>query len=362
MTTAATNNGTTPDARQAPWREPWPPQDLETVHCCPVCGGGCHAPMYAELIDNTFCVAEGTWTLRRCGPCRSAFLSPRPTQASIGRAYRHYYTHQSLPIRVPYHQLPPLHKLRRRLVNGYCRHRYLCRDEPWCRLGLVAGLLAPSHRQRLDRKFRNLPKRPSGRLLDVGCGNGEFLLTAASCGWQGLGLELDQAALDIATAAGADVLRADISALGQLNDHFDYITLSHIIEHLHDPVALLRSCYRLLRKDGSIWLETPNIDSCGHQRFGPCWRGIEAPRHLVLFNLHSLRRLLREIGFEQIRLYNNIDALPSMTAKSSALKSLYPPTQERGSATGSRRGARCLLGRLLSDRSQQEFITLTAQK
>jgi hypothetical protein len=69
---------------------------------------------------------------------------------------------------------------------------------------------------------------------------------------------------------------------------------------MHDPAAALRHCYALLKPNGWIWIETPNVDAQGHESFGPSWRGLEPPRHLVLFNRPSLFDLLGKIGFAEL--------------------------------------------------------------
>ena len=82
------------------------------------------------------------------------------------------------------------------------------------------------------------------------------------------------------------------------------ITLSHVIEHVHDPMKVLESCLKLLKPGGKIWIETPNIHSLGHDRFQKNWRGLETPRHLVLFNKVSLREAVLNAGFREV---NNLN-------------------------------------------------------
>jgi SAM-dependent methyltransferase len=81
-------------------------------------------------------------------------------------------------------------------------------------------------------------------------------------------------------------------------DSFDAVTLSHVIEHLHDPVESLAACLRLLKPGGQIWVATPNVEGLGHRRFGRDWFGLDPPRHLVIFTRRALDRALRSAGFE----------------------------------------------------------------
>ena len=78
---------------------------------------------------------------------------------------------------------------------------------------------------------------------------------------------------------------------------FDVITLNHVIEHVHEPIKVLKLCHELLKPGGQLWLETPNIDSFGYARFKKNWRGLETPRHLILFNRSSLTQAFISAGF-----------------------------------------------------------------
>jgi SAM-dependent methyltransferase len=114
-----------------------------------------------------------------------------------------------------------------------------------------------------------------------------------------VGVDVDPKAAALALHRGLDKKVLDINILAN-SPAFNGITLSHIIEHVHDPVAVITRCYRLLKPGGWLWLETPNIDSQKHPLYGENWRGLEAPRHLILFNNNSLRFLLSTTGFEHI--------------------------------------------------------------
>jgi SAM-dependent methyltransferase len=85
-----------------------------------------------------------------------------------------------------------------------------------------------------------------------------------------------------------------------LNDfpaaEFDVITLSHVIEHVPDPVATLKDCASRLRKGGRLIVATPNIKSWGHRYFGEKWVGLDPPRHLMLFSPRNLAQCAERAG------------------------------------------------------------------
>ena len=166
--------------------------------------------------------------------------------------------------------------------------------------GRLIPRVAPARGALVDREIRHLPAIPGGRLLDVGCGSGAFLVQMAALGWRAQGIDPDPAAVASAREAGLSVTQGTLADL-DLDEHagaFDAVTLSHVIEHLHDPAEDLRRVHRLLRPGGLLWIATPNLEALGLRRFGRDWLGLDPPRHLVLFTRASLERLLRDTGFE----------------------------------------------------------------
>jgi SAM-dependent methyltransferase len=276
----------------------WPMDQLEQVRSCPICDEPERVLLHAGLEDRTFRVAPGKWQLWRCVACRCAYLDPRPTRGSIAAAYRRYFPRQpqeqaARPRRVA--------RLRDSLWKGYLNARYGYALQPASRLGAALLWLFPKRRWSAALMVRWLSK-PAGRprLLDVGFGDASFLRFMAEAGWWIEGLEVDQAAVDAARSAGFEVQVGGIEDPPYEAGSFDAITLSHVIEHLHDPVGSLQACYRLLRPSGVLWLATPNLESPAHRRFGRDWFGLDPPRHLVLFGLRALDQALTKAGFVEI--------------------------------------------------------------
>jgi SAM-dependent methyltransferase len=167
------------------------------------------------------------------------------------------------------------------------------------------------------------------RLLDIGCGAGAFLKIASSLGYAVIGLDPDAEALR--RVAEFNVRQGSLPHTGFPDAHFEHITLSHVFEHLHDPHAALAEIARLLKPGGRIWLSLPNRDAIGLETFGKYWRGLEAPRHLVLPSQAGLQRLLEQHGFVDIRLRHHAPAAEFFVKQSLALQAGLDPYDETAS-------------------------------
>lgn len=343
-----------PFERQA---ESWPDGGIEALGRCPVCESVDRSLEQQGLRDRTFFCAPGSWDLWSCKACGSAYLDPRPTEKTIHLAYRDYYTHEE-QTRLRASELKGLRRLRRMLANGYKNWKFGTNLRPSSRLGVLTAFLMPGPRAILDRQFRHLSARSPGRVLDVGLGDGGFLENARAMGWTAVGTDIDPQVVKNARARGLD---ARLGTVAEIDGPFDVITLSHVIEHLHDPVGVLRRCCRLLAPGGSIWIETPNIDALGFRRFGADWRGLEPPRHLVLFNRRSLGWALNHAGFAEIRDLPQPSPVSSIYEMSARIRMRQDPNISGSVPLALKLEiAIAKLAERLS-KSRREFLAMTAQ-
>src|SRR5262249_20115200 len=154
------------------------PRDLEWLNACPMCSGSERQVLFSGLRDLAFAAAPGEWTMWRCA-CGTAYLDPRPTLSSIGAAYSRYYTH--VPERQD-GQIASSSVVRRApsaIKNDYINRTFDFRL-PAIPFGALVLGRASSSRRALEHSIRHLPAPSSRsmRLLDAGCGNGEFLEVA----------------------------------------------------------------------------------------------------------------------------------------------------------------------------------------
>ena len=286
----------------APGAPLWGPEDLEFLGRCPGCGAAERALRYADLEDRFFGTETRGWRSWTCLHCSSLYLDPRPRIDVIGRAYSSYFTHQDP--RATY-AADNGTSIVWRFCNGYLAARYGHQRSPAWRVGRWLIPLLPPIRLQLDYFARHLPKpSPAMTCLDVGCGNGGFLLRAQSAGWHADGVDIDSAAVNHGRAAGLEIECETLDEFA--NAHrgaYHAATLSHVIEHVHNPAQLITTIREMLRPDGLLWIATPNVQSIGHRLFGARWRGLEAPRHLVIFNRDGLSALVRRNGFCEVRFH-----------------------------------------------------------
>jgi len=110
----------------------------------------------------------------------------------------------------------------------------------------------------------------------------------------------DPKTVEIACARGLDARVAEIHDLSE-SMKYDAITLSHVLEHVYDPKALIYDVLLRLKPGGYFYLAVPNFDSAGKLTFSKDWRGVDAPRHMHYFNAVSLKQILIEAGFVSVK-------------------------------------------------------------
>ena len=277
---------------------------------CYLCGS--EGELLYEGLKDWLYGAPGTWNFKLCSKpaCGLLWFDPMPLYEDIEKAYVSYYTHQA--------PLPNGSRQTRRGFVGRILHKsfYL----------VLKATLIHLERRRLDLMY--VGSLSPGKLLDVGCGGGSRLGQLRALGWDVQGQEVDpKAAAQARNIYGVPVYLGRLEDAAFPDASFDAILMSHVIEHVHDPVRLLAECIRVLKRGGTLVVVTPNAESYGHKRFGSYWRGLEPPRHLYLFSQGTLRAIAAEAGFVKCDTWTSAAnasgyALGSFENKASALGEL----------------------------------------
>jgi SAM-dependent methyltransferase len=233
-----------------------PPRSLEWEEVdCPLCGGR-QRHILLEAAD----LAPGSSGLRfavvRCSDCGLCYTNPRPSPATIGQFY----------------------------PDVYRPHRAPRPGRQW--------------RSRSRKERQVLPWHGQGRLLDFGCGGGTYLQRMHRAGWHVLGLDVSAAAVErVRGDLGLPALVGTLPHPALEPASFDVITMLHSLEHVHDPLPVLRGAHRLLTPSGRLLVAAPNLDSLPFRWFGPAWYALDLPRHLIHFTPQTLTAMLQQAGF-----------------------------------------------------------------
>lgn len=162
--------------------------------------------------------------------------------------------------------------------------------------------------QRAARAFALAGDRAPGRLLDVGCGEGFVIRHFHALGWQVAGIDFSRAGVDLMNPDCAPfVQQGDVFRL--LNDRIatgerhDLVWLGNVLEHVLDPVGLLRSLRRLVAADGLLVVTVPNDGNAYHEELLalgniPRRFWVAIPDHISYFTAESLRRTVTATGWD----------------------------------------------------------------
>jgi len=227
---------------------------------CPVCGGEAH--FYFEKFQRQ---------IFSCQNCGLKFVFPLPRQKEIELFYRQYWEKKSF---------------RGEKALGYLS--YLAEKESFLNY--------------FQKVFRLINLAP-GRVLDIGCGPGFFLKIAQEKGWQVWGLDLSEEAVAQARKILKTnrIYRKTLEDCNFLPNFFDLVTIFQTIEHLENPLELLKKVRKILKPEGILLLTTPNASGWQAKIMGRRWFSYRHPDHFWFFTQKSLEILLRRAGFVKLK-------------------------------------------------------------
>jgi 2-polyprenyl-3-methyl-5-hydroxy-6-metoxy-1,4-benzoquinol methylase len=160
------------------------------------------------------------------------------------------------------------------------------------------------------RKVEKLIDRPRTqiRLLDVGCSSGAFVYAASKLGVQAEGVEPAEEPCKTATEKGLKVHQGYLEELGLPPESYHVVTLFEVLEHIKDPMSLLRESARILVNGGVVIIRTGNADSWTVGCLKDRWEYFSLSRHgghVSFFTPGSMHRLSEESGFSVEMLNTN---------------------------------------------------------
>jgi len=260
---------------------------LETVPCN-LCEGTKTEPLYD--ITEKISGRNGIFKLVRCTNCGLCFINPRPTVAAI----THYYPEESY---YAYRFNDPK-TMKQRIRNYILEERGGYPHEEKERLLVrIAGQLIGAMLK--SQILMHVPNIPDGKALDIGCGCGEHLLWLRNHGWKEVhGVEISRSAAMLANEHNLNVFCGELTDAHYPDSYFDFISINHVLEHMHDPMAIIKEIQRILKKQGLLIIGVPNFGSYENKILGKHQIYLEeVPRHLYHFSRDTITALLERNGF-----------------------------------------------------------------
>lgn len=272
-------NGITAAQRAMPELKP---DSLREVVSCPLCDGDERRPATSPIPDGECHNLVEPWRSMRfqvveCADCGTLYQRIRPRNEDIGQFYSDDYD---------------------------CYQSFLQRGP------IVRTLAQITARQQVKRIERLRP--PDNNLfVDVGCGSGSWmeLFSSIDAPWTMMGTEISADLIEHVKKLGFDGHVCDDSNIEQFfePDSVGVVHMNHVIEHVSDPVDLLRKLRDMLVPGGIVVGQTPDAGCLERRLFGDYWAQWHLPRHLVIFDKASLRKHAEAAGLEVVAL----DSSPS---------------------------------------------------
>lgn len=234
---------------------------METLNSCPSCGNT-SVDLFLESED--YFLTKEKFSVFLCHNCGLKYTNPRPAKEELPDYYEseEYFSHDTGNTSV----FASAYKIARRIA--------------------------------LRRKTSLVKNHTAGnKILDIGCGTGEFLKVCKKEGFDVTGIEPNEKAATFAKEVNQIPVFSEEHLEKLPANSFDVITLWHVLEHVPDLNERMRTVKRLLKEMGTIIIAVPNASSPDALHYGKFWAAYDLPRHLYHFNPESFDHLARRHEF-----------------------------------------------------------------
>jgi SAM-dependent methyltransferase len=232
---------------------------------CNLCGSDDSIPL---KIETRIVSLKPPLALVKCKNCGLIYLNPRPPKEEIRNIYKTY--------------------------NYFSQYGVI----------LETYSLADYVKQRLIQLEKS--KLPPRRILEVGCGTGHFLNYAHSRGWDAYGVDISPwAGKHMREKFNLKIFVGELEEAKFKSNFFDVVHMSHVLEHVRNPLATLKELSRVLKKEGILIIEVPNEFSSLRYKIRllirhPIFYEIPSP-HLFFFSAITLKHILQKAGFRIVK-------------------------------------------------------------
>ncbi len=230
---------------------------LINIEKCPICN---HSDFHfwRKGVDHN--VSNDTFKVVECSACGFRFTNPRPSESTIGNYYKssNYVSHSGT---------------KKGVIN---KIYHIVRNK------------AIQSKEQLIAKNCSYSER---KLLDIGCGTGDFLAYCKTKNWHVLGLEPDEDARKIALNSHQITIHSLDYLTSIPDESFDVITMWHVLEHVYNLNEDIEQYKRILKPGGTLIVAVPNCSSHDADHYNEHWAALDLPIHLYHFQPKNIEQL-----------------------------------------------------------------------
>ena len=231
-------------------------QEQENILICGICKGSA-IKKHIEGKDHN--ATEEIFSVVECKNCGYRFTSPRPKEKFIGKYYKskNYISHNST---------------KKGLINK------------------IYHIVRKYQFYKKNQLIEKHSKTGGKKILDIGCGTGDFLNYMQFKKWEISGIEKDEGARKIATEKNNISINRDMLNLKEKNK-YDVITMWHVLEHIYDAQTYIEKICKIIKKEGVIVIAVPNSNSYDAIKYKENWVAYDLPIHVSHFRKNDIQNI-----------------------------------------------------------------------
>lgn len=178
---------------------------------------------------------------------------------------------------------------------------------------VLQRILKPIFQRNLSKVKTIASHKRAGRLLEIGCGDGDLLLLLKKQGFLTYGVDISRAACSLTEQKiGGNVFNGEVADFNFCANFFDVIAMNHSFEHVGSPTECLKELKRISKESGVLFISVPNIECFQFKLWKEKASLLDIPRHLYLYSPTTLKSMIEKSGFRVVKMSQPFFVFPPL--------------------------------------------------